>query len=332
MNSHKKNPEISVILPVYNAEKYIRNSIESILHQSYKDFELIIINDGPIDNSGAIISSFNDVRIHYYTNDTNLGLIKTLNKSINLSKGRYIARMDADDICMPNRFEKQVAFMESHPSVVLCGTWAKIIDDQGKITGRIKRIDSSDLIRATMLFTTPFLHPSVMMRSDALQNNQYDDISLHCEDLELWMRLAKQPEYQFANLPEFLLHYRWHTTNISVQNSDFQADKKKQLIRPYIENLAGVITDDELKIHFLAFSTKALSISERKQSNIWLANLSQKNKYNKHYHSESLDALFLSRWFITCLRAKAYLSLFCIKLPWYNPTILAKALKLMLYK
>lgn len=147
----QKNPEISVILPVYNAEKYIRNSIESILHQSFKDFELIIINDGSIDNSGAIISSFNDVRIHYYTNDTNLGLIKTLNKSINLSKGRYIARMDADDICMPNRFEKQVAFMESHPSVVLCGTWAKIIDDQGK-----SLVELSELIPATWLERTCF--------------------------------------------------------------------------------------------------------------------------------------------------------------------------------
>lgn len=332
MNSHKKNPEISVILPVYNAEKYIRNSIESILHQSFKDFELIIINDGSIDNSDAIISSFNDVRICYYANDTNLGLIKTLNKSINLSKGRYIARMDADDICMPDRLKKQFVYMESHKHIVLCGTWARIIDESGTFKGRIRRIDSHNLIRVNMLFTTPFIHPSIMIRKEILEYNRYNENALHCEDLELWMRLAQNIKYHFANLPEYLIHYRIHLSNISIQNSNFQDEKRMQLIRPYVENLVGSVSDNELIIHFLAFTSSALSFSERKQVKLWLENLSRLNNLKKQYHPKSLDALLLSRWFITCVRGKSYKNLFSISLPWYNPTILLKALKLIFYK
>src|SRR5690606_17712108 len=151
-----------VILPVYNAEKYVKEAIESVLNQTYKHVEFLIINDGSTDTSKEIILQFDDPRIRYIENEQNIQLIKTLNKGIDLAKGKYIARMDADDRCSIHRFQKQIDFLERNPSYVLCGTWATIIDSNGTKTGRIKRIDSSALLKANMLFTTPFIHPSMM--------------------------------------------------------------------------------------------------------------------------------------------------------------------------
>ena len=325
-------PKVSVILPVYNAERYIKECIESILNQSFTDFELLIINDGSTDSSEKEIQSIKDFRIRYFLNDTNLGLIKTLNKAIELSKGKYIARMDADDICSPNRLEKQVNFLELHHEVIICGSWAKVIDESGVTTGRIKRIDTNELIRANMLFTTPFLHPTVMIRKEVLETNKYDENAKHCEDLELWVRLSQDPNYKFHNLPEYLLNYRIHATNVSVLHSDFQTDKRKQLIRPYLEKLVGKVTVEELNIHFLTFSPEAVSKSDQRAINNWLVVLSKKNRIKNSFDQKSFNALLLSRWFITCLRSKSYFNLLLIRLPWYDISTLYQALKLLLLK
>jgi glycosyltransferase involved in cell wall biosynthesis len=325
-------PKISVILPVYNAEKYIKESIESILKQSFGDFELILINDGSNDDSEKEILSFEDSRIRYYLNETNLGLIKTLNKGIAQARGKYVARMDADDICAPNRFEKQFNYLEQHYDVVICGSWAKIIDEFGVVTGRIKRIDTNALIRANMLFTTPFVHPTVMIRKEVLEKNQYNEDAKHCEDLELWVRLSKEPTYKFHNLPEFLLNYRIHSSNVSVINTDYQTEKRQQLIRPYIEKLMGQVTNDELKTHFLTFSPDAVSKSEQGKINAWLVALAKKNNSSHVFEKKSFNALLLSRWFITCIRSKSYFQLLQIGLPWYNLTTLFQSLRLILAK
>lgn len=332
MTIHDFSPKISVLLPVYNAENYLKEAIISVLNQTFKDFELIILNDGSTDNSENIIQAFTDSRIRYVANETNLGLIKTLNKGIALSTGKYIARMDADDICSTNRFEKQFSFLEQNVKVVLCGSWAKIIDEFGNIKGRIKRIDTNELIRANMLFTTPFIHPTVMIRREAIVNNSYNQDAKHCEDLELWVRMSQIQDYQFHNIPDYLLFYRIHSLNISVLNADFQTEKRKQILLPYIENLVGNISDDELTIHFSSFSNSPLSPLEIENLKKWIYLLLEKNKNYKFYNQMSLESLLLSRWILVCIRSKNYLKLLHIKLPWYNPIILIKTIKLLIYK
>src|SRR5688572_768328 len=121
-------PLISVLMPVYNAGPYLKESIESVLAQTYDNFEFLIINDGSTDSSEKEILSYNDVRIHYVKCETNSGLIATLNQGLALATGKYIVRMDADDICRPQRFEKQVRFMENHPEIGICGCCADVID------------------------------------------------------------------------------------------------------------------------------------------------------------------------------------------------------------
>lgn len=326
------SPKISVLLPVYNAEDYLKEAILSVLNQTFKDFELIILNDGSTDKSENIIQTFTDSRIHYVANETNLGLIKTLNKGIALSRGKYIARMDADDICSTNRFEKQFSFLEQNSNVVLCGSWAKIIDEFGNIKGRIKRIDSNELIRANMLFTTPFIHPTLMIRREAIVKNSYNLDAKHCEDLELLVRMSQIQDYHFHNIPEYLLKYRIHSSNISVLNADFQTNKRKQILLPYIQKLVGNLSGDELNIHFSSFSNSPLSSVEIEKLKKWIYLLLKKNKKIKIYDQKSLESLLFSRWVLVCIRSKKYLKLFKINLSWYNPVILIKTIKLLIYK
>lgn len=325
-------PLISVILPVYNAEKFLKQAIESVLSQSFTEFEIILINDGSTDDSEKEIKAFNDSRIRYFLNKTNLGLIDTLNKAIGLSRGKYIARMDADDICEPNRFEKQYKHLESNPDVVICGSWARIIDESNATKGRIKRIDSNELIRANMLFTTPFIHPTVMIRREIFDTHLYNANAKHCEDLELWVRLSQNLHYKFHNLPNYLLKYRIHSSNISVTQNDYQTEKRKELIKPYLENLVGKVTNEELNIHFLAFSPLPVSKSERLEIKNWLVNLSKMNNSKRLFEQNSLNALLLSRWFITCIRSKSYVELLQIRLPWYKLSTLSRAVRLILFK
>lgn len=326
------SPKISVLLPVYNAEKYLKESIESILNQTFKDFELIIINDGSTDESENIIQSFDDSRVKYFLNETNLGLINTLNKGIELSEGKYIARMDADDICSLNRLEKQYNYLEQNTKVVLCGSWAKTIDEFGLTTGRIRRIDSNELIRVNMLFTTPFIHPTVMIRKEVIVKFLYNEDAKHCEDMELWIRISQIGEYQFYNIPDYLLYYRIHLSNISVINYSFQTVKRKQLLKPYIEKFVGTLNKDKLNLHFLSFSKFPLSIEQIQQLQKWFIILSKRNRNNNMYDQKSLDSLLLSRWILVCVRSKNYLKLLDISLPWYNPIILLRTFKLLIYK
>lgn len=329
----RSTPLVSVILPVYNAEKYIAEAVESVLSQSYTNFELLIINDGSTDTSLSIIESFNDHRIRVINNEVNLKLILTLNFGISQCKGKYIARMDADDVCEVDRFQKQVDFMEANPHYILCGTWATIIDSEGNQTGAIKRIDTNDLLRVNMLFTTPFIHPTVLLRSDALNNEVYSAEALHCEDLEFWLRLSERTKGKFHNLPEYLLRYRIHDTNISVQHLEFQFKHRKEVIKPYLERFMGEVTKANISAHFSLFENHkkgaSISLSEVK---LWMLKLLKTNSENPNYSQVALEALLFSRWIIICVRTRKFHLLFSSGLRWWNPKVLNSVLRLLRYK
>ena len=224
---NKKSPLITVLMAVYNGEKYLREAIESILTQSYTDFEFLIINDGSSDRTEEIIVSYNDERIRYIKNDKNLKLIASLNKGLDLAKGEYIARMDADDISLPNRLEKQVKFMENNPEVGLLGTCVRTIGLEDNFD--IKYMEGHDQIRLKLLFDNYITHPTVMLRSEILKKNnlKYPDL-LHTEDYALWVLLSNYAKIEI--LPEILLHYRCHGNNISELHKDFQK-KQTSIIR-----------------------------------------------------------------------------------------------------
>jgi len=202
------NPKISVVLPVYNGEIYIYEAIDSILKQTYEDFELIIINDGSTDDSKEIILGINDSRIVYYE-QTNQGLATTLNNAIKISRGKYIARQDQDDYSHPKRFQKQVALLDIHPTLGLLGTWGQIWEGASPTKRAHQHPTENLILKYHLLFNNPFVHSSVMIRKEV-----FDKVGLYStditrqppEDYELWIRIAK--EYDVANIPKVLHNYR----------------------------------------------------------------------------------------------------------------------------
>jgi len=201
-------PLVSVVLPVYNGAAYLREAIDSILAQTYSTFELIIINDGSKDDSASIIAQFDDPRIRTFS-QANQGLAATLNRGIGLAQGAYIARQDQDDISLPQRLEKQVAFLQAHPEHGMVGSWAGImVGERG--TTRAHRHPADDLsLKFELLFTNPFVHSSMMIRREVFSTvgiYATDASRQPPEDFELWSRVARA--YKVANVPEILVTYR----------------------------------------------------------------------------------------------------------------------------
>ncbi len=222
--------QISVILPVYNAELYIEEAVNSILSQTFTDFELIIIDDGSTDGSSDLLSKLAalDARIRLIARE-NKGLIATLNEAISLANSDYIARMDADDIALPTRLAKQFEFLQANPNVAVLGTCYRYIDVQGNVGAKRNTFTSHDDISASFYFCNPIAHPSVMVNyrllgSDYCYLEQYKTI----EDLELWSRLSSK--YQLANLAEVLLHYRVLNSSISGENLQQQINSAAKML------------------------------------------------------------------------------------------------------
>lgn len=164
-----KNPKVTVLMPVYNGEEYLREAIESILFQSFGNFEFLIIDDGSTDDSINIIASYTDPRIRVITNGENIGIARALNKGIELARGKYIARMDSDDISLPKRFEKQVDFLDKNPEIGIVGSWIKTFG--GRKTIILAHPCNPEMVRIFFLFDSPLAHPTVMMRREFLKKN-----------------------------------------------------------------------------------------------------------------------------------------------------------------
>ncbi len=211
-----KRPTVSVLMPVYNAEKFINEAVESILNQTFSEFEFIIINDGSTDQSEAILKDFQkrDQRVKVISGP-NKGYSTRLNEGLGYAKGDYIARMDADDIALPERFAKQVAFLEDHPNYVAVGSRTLLIDEEGLAIMPFSEQTSHEEIDAAHMTGRggSISHPSVMLRRETLQSvGGYRENMEPAEDLDLFLRLAEIGK--LANLPDLLLKYRLHPKSV----------------------------------------------------------------------------------------------------------------------
>lgn len=210
-------PKVTVIMPVYNGETYVKETIESVLNQSYADFEFVIIDDGSTDKTDAIITDFSDRRIVPLQSNHG-GIVQALNLGLEVARGEYIVRIDADDICVPDRIEKLVAYMDAHEDVVVCGSWATVIDDKGTPVGNLAYPPEEDKkIRGYLRLHNPFIHPSVIIRKKAIDKVGPYRGYKHTEDYELWTRLLKVGKGH--NIPEELIRYRVHPEQITKQKN-----------------------------------------------------------------------------------------------------------------
>ena len=219
-------PKISVVLPVYNSEEYLIESLESISNQTFRDFEIIAINDGSTDNSLEILKNYarKEPRLRIISRE-NKGITKTLNEGIELSKGDFIARMDSDDICLPLRFEKQLEYI-INKNLDVCGTKYQRI---GLQTGIPDLPISCEDCYFRLLFGSAMAHPSILLRKSIIKKYRYNENFKYAQDYELWCRMALD-KIKIGNVPEVLFKYRFSSNNISV------AKKKEQ---SYFAQIAG---------------------------------------------------------------------------------------------
>jgi len=233
-------PRISVAMSVYNDEPYLAHAIESILAQTFTDFEFLIVNDGSTDESGAIIDRFaaSDSRIRAI-HQTNAGLIVSLNLMIEAARAPLIARMDGDDIALPDRFQRQIAFLDANPDIAVLGTGCTCIDEYGRPKSlTYDNVLTPEEILKGLKNGPPLCHPSILMRHDAVRAvGGYRHAYKHCEDYDLWLRLSEQ--VRMANLPDRLLLYRQSETQVSNRHAYVQTVGAKIAWQAHVERMAG---------------------------------------------------------------------------------------------
>lgn len=241
------SPRVSVVITAYNAEKFIHETIESVLAQTYQDFECLVIDDGSTDRTAAIVESFSDPRIRLIRLAINKGVSHAANTGIQEAKGVYIARIDSDDLMVPERLETQVAFLDAHPEVGVCGTWFELFSDAKRTIKRYAT--SNNAIRAWMLFINPIAQPSVCLRADVIKQEigPYDPTIPSAEDLDLWMRLL--PKTSFANLPHVLTRYRRHANSITQSRRELTLQYTAHARKRLFETFGLKLSDAEQAFH-----------------------------------------------------------------------------------
>ncbi len=230
----KKEPLISVLLPVYNGAPFLAGAIDSILKQTLNDFELIVINDGSTDDSLSILKHYEslDPRVKVFSRP-NRGLANTLNESIELARGAWIARMDQDDIAHPTRFETQLNYLISSGADI-AGTWVKRFGAADNRTVRLPQSDAA--IKIALLFESPFAHPTVMMKAESIKKLGYEHTWDKAEDYDLWVRAAISG-WKMMNVPEVLLDYRVHSSQISTSAAMVQMQLSQGIRKKYWQYL-----------------------------------------------------------------------------------------------
>ena len=296
--------KISIILAVYNCAKYLKESVDSILNQTFTEFELILINDGSTDSTDTIIAQYTDKRIVYVKNEFNLGLVSSLNKGITLSRGKYIARMDADDIALANRLKIQYHFMESHPEIGICGSSIEAFWSETKKHQQVDFATDDLSIRAFTFFQSPFCHPTIMIRKEILEKNKlcYSSDYYRAEDYALWIDILRYT--QAANIPTVLLRYRKHE-----ESETALADKKmnerigivKRVHEKYLRQ-NGISLDEQQLWSYTSFTDRSLlcdlSFGKQKELHKVLANfLTQLSIQHSELFSDTQQYLSINTFY-----------------------------------
>lgn len=286
-------PKVSVIMPVYNSEKYVAQAIKSILQQTFKNFEFLILNDGSRDHSLDIIQSFNDPRIILINHKTNRGLIAVLNQGLKLARGRFIARMDADDISHPKRLELQIKLMEKNPSLSAVGGWVKTIGLEKNRKWQYRT--NAQILKCELLFDAPLAHPTVMLRSATLKKHNLRYRIKNSEDYGLWNDLTKFSS--IANMPMYLLQYRVHSQQTGSKQFDTRRQAAHVLRNSIVRRLVPNANKEELILHQQLATrdfgnNRAFLIKAEK----WLLKIQDTNSKKNTYPTAALNHVLGFYW------------------------------------
>ncbi len=289
---------VTVLMPVFNGELYLREAIDSILNQTYKNLELLIINDGSNDRSIEIINTYKDQRIRLINFEKNQGLITVLNVGINEAKGCYIARMDADDVAYPERIEKQLEIFKTHPELTICSTLMSI---NRKSSVYFKSVLNSDEIKARLLFDNLVCHPTVMYKSSPFIDScyYYKMDFPHAEDYALWLDFIEKETFNI--IPKTLLKYREHDTQVSKKNRLSQINSVVKAQSILLNKLGVNPTKEELLIHSkIFFIDYHYNLSFFIEAEKWLLKLKKQNQKTNIFSPVDFENILSWSWFEIC--------------------------------
>ncbi len=290
---------ISIVMAVHNGMPYLPDSINSILKQSWQDFEFIIVDDASNDGSLERIREINDERITLIVNPQRAGLAASLIIGLEASKGEFIARMDADDVSLPARFERQLDLIKAHPEIDICGTWARTIGSKPRQLWQYPASDAN--IKAEMLFASVLVHSSVMLRRKSIEahNIRYNEKLEAAQDYELWVRLSN--EVTFANLPEVLVEYRLHENQVGEQRSSAQRQVADSVRESQLNNLGIAASKQEIALHHqLSRWDFGNSSKDLREIESWLEKLLKANTDGKLFDQRALESAVEQRWWAAC--------------------------------
>ena len=243
-------PKVSVVIPTYNREAYVRDAIDSILAQSLADFELLVIDDGSTDGSCEAVRAYDDDRIRLIRNDRNLGIAATRNVGLGFARGEYLAFLDSDDMARTDRLAKQTAFLDSHSDHGAVGAWVAWMDSDGRPLEQIKRLATdADEIAAERLFRPGIVNSTAMVRTALLHDFPHREDMVLGEDYDMWARFAAC--HKIANLPQTLTRCRRHGGRITALNADLVKRARCDIYRTQLAALGVAFSDDDIERHFL---------------------------------------------------------------------------------
>jgi glycosyltransferase involved in cell wall biosynthesis len=293
-------PKVSVIMPVYNGEKYVRAAIDSILAQTFTDFELLIIDDGSNDKSIKIIKSYSDRRIRIIRNDKNRGLPYTRNEAIESSLGEYIANLDCDDISHLSRLQKQTDFLEANSDFGLIGSFIENINKSGKTIGNMWSFPAPvEEVPAILFFGNYFAQSSTMIRKSSLPTNGYDVNMPVAEDYDLWIRIAEKSKAW--NLPEILVQIRQHGENSMTVLSRLYPQTMKKIYGQQLKKVGLSYSDGELDDHYLYCVGKYEATAEHAEwLKSWFSRINTANNKSRAYDRIIFTKALLGRWYLFC--------------------------------
>lgn len=293
-------------MPVYNHAGYVRTAINSVLSQSYSDFELLVLDDGSTDGSRDVVTGYRDQRVRLVENERNLGQPATRNRGLELARGRYVAMLDSDDWAHPRRLEKQVAFLEAHPKVATLGSWSSFMDSEGRaMRGRNKKRASNPLhparVAAQLLFRISVRHSSIMARTEVLRSHGYNPDYLVCQDYELHTRVMRS--HRLANLRDRLVAVRVHSGQVTIRLNERKKALIQRIVAQQLDELGLAYTSEDLEYHYFLLSRKrhggsrpCLDGEYMAWASDWLERIVSANRQTRCYDDRALKEICGLMW------------------------------------
>ncbi len=300
-----KTPELSIIMPVYNAAKYLAEAVESLLVQSFSDFELIIIDDASTDGSSEIAEMYDDGRIKLFHNEKNSGIVFSRNRGLSEATGDFIAPFDADDVALPGKFAKQIRFLKRNPGYGMVGSWVKFINGNGEtMKGKWKLPAKPEKIPAIMLFRNYFVQSTVVIRREALPPEGYRKGYDVVEDYKMWIEIAAK--HKVWNLPEYLVNYRVHDQSATNSDSRRLTEQDRLIYRDLFNALDIELTPQNFDTHMIIKQNDPILQTEiLKRIEEHLKMLLLQNRKTKIYDERMLKKVIFNRWMKCCFRARS---------------------------